>query len=1023
MTPLLLAALVSNSPPAVAAEAQGVLSGIAFEKGTGAPIAGARITVGDQVAVSDAGGAFALELPHGTYDVRLTAPTYTSGQLLQVAVGAGEVTEILVTFSRAAVPTALIQAPDLEQIVIDAPTGAPGTLTARVVDVDGKPVPSARVYVRGQDATATTDADGRFTLELPSGTHDLSVLRNGYATTTLDGVEVPEGDTTSIDVTLQPAKLALDSFTISAPYIEGSVASLLDERRESASVADVLGAEEMSRSGDGDAAAALRRVVGLTVVGGKYVFVRGMGDRYSSSLFNGSMLPSPEPELRVVPLDLFPSSILESVVIQKTWSPDMPGEFGGGVVQLRTIRPPKEFVMGLSVSGAYRHGTTFTDGLGYQGGATDWLGMSGSSRDLPPIVAEASNDEALALGDRFSDRGYSAEELQAFGRAMPNVWNTRREQLPPNFGAGMSLGHGGQIGNVNVGLVGALTYGNSWQALQFQRTYLAVGQEGALEVQNRYRFDQAVNEITLGGFWTGGVESLSGDQVVRYVGMINRSSDDMTREYQGFNADVGEDIRITRLRWVERQILYHQLLGTHDFGGVKLDWRGAVAGAGRREPDRREYRFDNEDGTDIWRLSDRPEGNQRFFSDSREQFREIGVDATFRLNPDAEEESPRIGAGGMLMTRSREVDTRRFKFFDVGDTARDPDVITRDMETIFQPENISPDGFQLEEFTRATDNYTASQTIQAAYGLIDVPVTYWLRVMAGARLERSEQRVSTFELFNPDAVPVDAELQTTDLLPGGALTLVPMKNVQLRLGAARTVSRPEFREMSEATFNDVTGGRQTFGNPNLRRARLDHYDARLEWFPSAGEVASISAFYKRLTDPVETVVVASAQFSVTWQNALAADNIGVEFEFRKALPANFYTAGNLALIRSEIRLGELGPGQVQTSSERALQGQSPYALNLQLGWDHPDNKDQFTLLYNVIGRRITEVGAQGSPDTFELPVNLVDVVAKKSLGEQLTLTLKAGNVLNPAAVNLQGDEVIDEIQRGWSAGIGLKWSP
>lgn len=1019
----LLSVLMGMSA-AGAQEARGVLAGIAFESESGTPLQGVQVEVGSDQVLSDPDGAFSLPLPQGTYDVRLRAQGYHPGELLAVDVAVGEVTEILVTFSPDVPPTALIQAPNLDDMPVDVPAGEPGTIRATVLDAAKKPVPGARVYVRGQAASATTDASGRFTLTLPGGVHDLSVLRNGYATASIEGFEVPSGGTAALDVTLQAAKLTLDAFQISAPFIEGSVQSLLDERKSASSVADVLGAEEMSRSGDGDAAAALRRVVGLTVVGGRYVFVRGMGDRYSSSLFNGSMLPSPEPELRVVPLDLFPSSILESVVIQKSWSPNMPGEFGGGVVQLRTIRPPTELVASVSIGGTHVVGTTLAPGFRYQGGPTDWLGISGSSRDLPESVAAASAEQRLALADPYSgDRGFESEELEAFGEAMSRTYGLQKRWLPPNQSFRASLGDGVDFGTQSrIGLVGAITYGNTWQTVDFERNYFQAPEgDGSLQLQNAYRFDRTTNEVTLGGFVTGGLE-ITPDQTIRYVGMLTRNSENEAREYQGFNGDLGEDIRLSRLRWVERQILYHQLLGVHDWGRLRADWRGVTAVAGRDEPDNREYRFDNEGGTSTWRLSDRPDGNLRYFSDNRERFSELGLDLTLRLGRDPDDSAGKLMLGGVYVTRNRAVDTRRYKFFHRVPNARNSALLARPIEEILIPENIGREGFSFEEFTRPTDNYTASQTIRAAYGMAEVPLTPWLRAMAGVRVEESLQQVDTFALFSADAQEVGATLDNLDVLPGASLTLAPGgSNVQVRVGYASTVTRPEFRELSPASFNEVTGGRETFGNPDLERGTIDHYDVRAEWFPSAGEVFSISGFAKELTSPIETVIINTAQQSRTWGNAERATNLGLELEFRKLLPLNLYAAGNLALIRSRIDLSNTG--SVGTSRIRPLEGQSPYVINLQLGWDHPSRPDQFTLLYNVIGRRITEVGSTGSPDAYELPVHLIDFVAKKSLGEQWTLSLSLGNLLDAAARSVQGEELVDEIRRGPRVGLGLRWSP
>ena len=1010
---------------AAAFAADGTLVGYTFAEGSGAPVPGTVITVAEQQLASDADGRFELDLPEGRWEVRLVPPPDTGlrgGRLLDVGIVASEVTEALITFTPDADPVARVAEPSMgSSAPID--TEAPdGTIEGRVVDDSGAPVAAARLFVRGVDVQGISDDEGGYALTLPAGSHEITVLRAGYATTTI-AVEVPPEAVAQQDLVLPPASTSLADVVITAPYIEGSVASLMDERRASTAVADVLGAEQMSRSGDGDAAAALSRVTGITVVGGKYVYVRGLGDRYSSALLNGSFMPSPEPERRVVPLDLFPSSILESVVVQKSFSPDMPGEFGGGVVQLRTRRPPTGPVASIGLSGAYRHRTTFRQGLDYQGGPTDWLGFDGGYRDLPDSIVDASADKAIAEADRFfPERGYSPEELERFGEDLPNRWNTQQRSLPPDVGASLTLGHGHQAGDLLFGGLAALTFGNEWKRLQFDRSYYIVGANDELELQNQYAFDQATNEVTLGGFLTGGVELR--DQSVRYTGMINRSTDDAARVYEGLNRDVGDDIRITRLRFVERQLGWHQVLGQHGvFDAAQVDWRIVTARATRDEPDRRETRYDYEAGLGTWLLSDRPEGNGVFTSDLLDTSLELGGDLTVFLPPlwpEREVDRGFVKVGAVRVTRDRVVDTRRYKFFHKGELSRDETILQQDPESIFVPANIGSDGFQFEEFTRQTDNYTASQDLLAAYAMAEVPLTPWARIMGGARVEASDQQVSTFELFNPDAVPVPASLVTTDVLPAASLTLSPLDDAQIRFSYGKTVSRPDFRELSPATFNDVTGGRLTFGNENLTRATIDHLDLRFDYFLGPGEVLSLSLFRKRFTDPIETIVVVSAQQSVTWANATAATNDGVELEYRKELPYNLYSAGNLAFVASRIDLGDAGG--IQTNDERALQGQSPYVVNLQLGWDHPDRGDRATLLYNVAGKRIVEVGAQGAPDTYELPVSRLDAVFRKDLGRGLALTLKGSNLLDATARTVQGDEEVDAIREGWKVGLGIGWS-
>lgn len=983
-----------------AAFAGGTVDGYVFAEGSGAPLPGATVRVESTEVRTNAAGHFSIPVDAGTLTLSLSAAAQRPGQIT-VQVSEQGTTEVLVTLSPTEAPRFLVEQPADPTLAPQQAQALP--LSGFVRDPKGESLAGIRVFVRGVDGLARTDEDGRFSLLVPPGEHTLAAVGTGYRS-----IEQPVEAGEPVQLVLTPSPRALLAYTISAPYLEGSVAGLLDERKQGSAVADVLGSDEMSRAGDSDAASALSRVTGLTVVDGKYIFVRGLGDRYSSSLLNGGLLPSPEPERRVVPLDLFPTSVLSGVVVQKTWSPDMPGEFGGGVVQLETLSHPTAWVSSVGLSGQYRQRTTFSQGLVSPAGG----------RALPDSVAEASATSPLEEGDLFSERGYSASELEKFGESMNNQWTPTRRALPPGFGVNASIGNGIERDGVSAGLLAAFTYGNDWQRNDFERTYYTPQTGGGLRAQHQYRFDQATREQRFGGFLTGGVEL--GSTALTYTGMLSRSSDDTARIYQGYNDDVGGDIRVTRVRYVERQLFWNQLKGRHDLGALQVAWHGVVAGASRGEPDRRETRYDNEPGTDRWLLSDRPEGNSRFFSDAGERSYEAALDLSWRPWKTEEREGASFRLGSRISSRDRGVDTRRFKYFHKGPASRDGETLQGSPEEIFTADNIGPDGFQFEEFTRATDNYSARHRILAAYAMADLPLADWLSLSGGARVEKSTQSVDTFELFNPDQTPIRATLGTLDILPGGSLTLAPIDAIRVRVGAARTVSRPDFRELSPSTFNDVTGGRQTFGNPDLERALIDHADLRFEWYPRSGEVVSIGGFAKRFRGPVETVVVPSAQQSVTWQNAEGATNIGLELELRKQLPLHLWAAGNLALIRSQVVIGQTSG--IQTSSERALQGQSPWVLNLQGGWEHPERADRITLLLNAVGPRITEVGALGAPDIYAGSVPRLDLIGRKELVGGLAMTLKLQNLLDPYAVTKQGTETVDRIRDGWSANLGLRWS-
>lgn len=826
---------------------------------------------------------------------------------------------------------------------------------------------------------------------------------------------------------------------VAANEVVGGINASLEQRRDSAVVTEVIGAEQMSKSGDSTATVALSRVTGLTIVDGRFVFVRGLGDRYSSTLLNLSTLPSPEPERRVVPLDLFPTGLLQSVTIQKTWTPDLPGEFGGGAVLLETRGIPKRSFDQLTLTGGWAGGATFRRVDAQPGTPGEAFGFGLGGRQLPERLLNATDDRALVEGDLFTP-GFTPAQLERIGESIDEQrFATAPRTLPPDFGLQAAIGRRIELGVPVLGFYAGLTFQNTRSFDEYRQRWLDVGAGGALSVQNDYRFDDARNDVLLGGLFDVGL-AFTEQQALYSTTTLSRTSTAMARTYQGFNADLGSDLRSTRLQWVERQLLVEQLRGRHEFptlAGFVTAWRYAFSTAARVEPDTRDTRYDLEEGTGEWLISDRPEGNGIFSSDLEDRAHDARLDLTLPFGDEARR--GRVAAGAQLVLRDREVDTRRFAYFERQPISSD----LRDLppERLFGDALVGPDGWELRETTRSTDNYRAKQRIGAGYALTELPFGTiapgaWglrdLSVLAGARLEQSAQQVRTFALFNPDQVPVVAELATTDLLPSVSLTqgLLPDQGpdgavMQVRAGYARTVSRPDFRELSPAPFNDVTGGRETFGNPDLRRAIIDHVDVRWELYPRPGETVSLGVFAKVFQDPIETVVIPSAQLSTSWQNADAATNTGVELDWRQTFLGvapvldRFYVSANGALIRSRIDLADAGG--VQTSTERPLQGQSPWVVNAQLGYDDAERKTIATLSFNVQGPRIVEVGAVGAPDIVEEPAPRLDALVQQGFGGGWYLRLRGRNLLDPNVRISQGERSVREGREGWQALLSLEW--
>jgi len=890
-------------------------------------------------------------------------------------------------------------------------------------------IPGALVTLPELGLEARTDEAGQFLLEVPAGVHTLWAEADGFAPTALRDQPLSAGVTLEVAFQLEETSVPGADIVVTA-NASGGVATVLAERREAPVVTDVVGSTQMARSGDSDAAAAVKRVTGLTVVDGKYVYVRGLGDRYAATTLNGAALPSPEPEKRVVPLDLFPTAILDAVTIQKSVSADAPAEFGGGVVQLRTRGLPADSVFSVGLSGAWVGGTTLADGYVADRGPTDWLGFGRRFRAMPASVADSG--QALKAAGMFSESGYTPEELEAFGEAFPNHWGFTPRTLPPDMGANLAAGHRWSLGSVDVGVLGAAVYSNAWDLEETTRRVYATNSDDALEVKRITTYTDTQNTVRLGGALVAGLEWGSGGTLLSTT-LLNRNSVGDAVTWDVDDPTSTSDTRNYRVDWVEQSMVLEQLRAAGEVGPVEVDAQYTFAFARGDEPDRREWTYNLTDQG--YYLSQLGSWNEILYTALHDRTDDVRLDLGLPFTMWGGE--GRLDAGMDLLTRTRASSTRRFSYEFRGAEGIDTSLPVGEVLT---PENIGatetgdPGWFQVGEVTSTTDDYTAWQRIQAGYLSANLPWHTRFRTIVGARIEAARQAVSTFETFEAETPSVLAELDDLDVLPAANLAVgigaadTPDRML-VRAGYGRTVSRPEFRELSEVPYYDYQTGRLNFGNPALERARIDNLDLRWEWYPSPTESLSFGGFYKHFDHPIESVVAVSAvSGSVgTFANATSATDLGLEADLRHGLGfvgpalAEAYVAANVAVIASSVDLSDTEGNQ--TSTERPLQGQSPWVVNLQLGWDHDRTGTSATVLYNAAGPRITEVGTSGIPDTYALPVHRLDLVWAQSLGSDWKLRLKGSNLLDWPVRERTGDQIARESRAGWAASVGLSWSP
>lgn len=916
---------------------------------------------------------------------------------------------------------------------LDAQESASGRIQGKIVDSEtGEPLVAAEVYLSGTQVGALSDLDGNYRLlDVASGVHALRVSYLGYAVKEVTGVQVVAGETATVDVGMVPEALLVEGVTVevTAEAERGSVAGALETQRNAPNVLDAISAEQIARAPDTDAADALKRVTGLSVVDNKYVYVRGLGDRYGSTLLNGTPLPSPEPDRKVVPLDIFPARLLENVLVAKTYSPDHPGDFAGGLVQINTKQFPKDFTMELGVASSLNSQTAGDDFLTYAGGDLDFFGVDDGTRDLPSIIPD---DRKVVLGNRFDPNPLTDADLESFGEAFANVWEPEAENGPLNQSFNLLIGDEVELGGKPLGFLASATYSNDHGSrAEVQRVLRTrAGEEGeqVLEERNDYTGDRSLFSVIWGGlanvsFRPAPTHKLSLNTV------MNHTVEDEARTLDGFDADQGVDVRTTRLRFVERALFNTQLAGEHQLPflfGSQLEWRGAYSTAKRDEPDNRETAYVEEPGTGRFRFRPITQSGSRFFSFLDDREYSGGLDWTVPFKQWSSLPA-RVKIGGLAQVKDRDFDTRRFRFQPQTSRAGfNPEILFLPPEQLFTAENIGPTGLQLEEFTRETDSYAAEQRIYAGYATLDVPITDRLRAVAGARVERSDQQVDPFDRFGGGLAPGGAKLETTDVLPGLNLTYSLGEDVNLRAAASQTIARPEFRELAPFEFSDYVGAQEVFGNPDLERTRIQNFDVRWEWFPGVGELVALSGFYKRFSDPIEQVIVPSSELGRSYANAKSARNYGAELEVRKGL--GFLAAGlsklslgaNLTLVESQVTLDSASG--VQTSNERALQGQSPFVVNTNLSFTDPAWGLEAAVLYNVFGERIDQVGALALPDIVEEPRHQLDFVLEKNLLEVLSVKLSGRNVLNSAVEFTQGGEIVERYKTGSTYSLGLAYS-
>jgi outer membrane receptor protein involved in Fe transport len=884
--------------------------------------------------------------------------------------------------------------------------GPSGSISGRVVDrATGRPVPGAVVIIVAFADSARTNLDGRYRFTgIPPGTYATRAAAIGLQPLQVDSVAVLAGQTTVVDFVLHAVAFEMAGIVVEAEVVErpSTDAALLQIQQAAPAVSDGVSAETIRRAPDSDAADAITRVTGISVQNDKFVVVRGLPERYSNTLLNGSELPSPEPLRRIVPLDIFPASLLESIVAAKAATPDRPGDFAGGSVEIRTKEFPERFVLQGSAAVGYNNVVTFKDVPIIPRSGWNLLGFGSADRRTPQPPLETGQAD------------------EAFGESIRNVWTPPPRSAVPELGGTFNLG--GQIGEtVPVGYAIAATYkyvehNNPDRIFAIYNDFPAEGEEPVRSLV----YDEAASEVDWGSIANFSIRPGAGSKL-GFKNVYTRNSQELALTNSGYDTENSRVIQSYQVRYVEQDLFQTQLSGEHLlpwFLSSRFEWRGTWAQARRDETDNRQvqYVLSPQTGEYSQATTVPTRGWVRLLTDVTPTGQlDLAIPFSLRQPSDAQ-----FKAGYLIRQKSRTFDAQLYSWLLDNQAPDAVNVAKLPPEQAFAPENVGT-VFRFERTQALAQPYTADDDVWAGYGMLDVPLAPWLRLVGGVRYELWRLNVIPgADTTREDLTPTS--LRTEDWLWSANATVRLSERTNVRLAGYRTVSRPDAREVSPDVYVAVSGECDFSGNPNVQPTDIVNGDFRFEVYPGAGEIFAVSAFYKKFDQPIIEFIQTpgGGQCRYFFGNGEAATNYGAEFEVRKGLGPVFAGA-NFTVVRSRVTidsaLGNYDP-------DLTLQGQSPFLFNANLTFAPPPSRFEVSVLGNYYADRVVRYGqlfgdVQG-PDTVERGRFTLDAKLRVGLGRHLGVTASGRNLTDQTVEYVNEGPEVTAIVGSYRPGRELK---
>ncbi len=930
-----------------------------------------------------------------------------------------------------------------------------GRIGGKITDKKtGEELIGVSVQIEGTSIGAVTDFEGKYIINnVPVGTYSLIISYISYNKKILKGVEVKAKETTINNISLEEATKDLNEVVVSAEVKKESANALLIQQKNAVSVSSGVSADLIKKTPDRTTADVVKRISGASVQDGKFAIVRGLTDRYNSAFINGAPMPSSESDRKAFSLDLIPAAVIDNMTIQKTATPDMPGDFAGGFININTKDIPEENSFFVGLSGQYHSLTTFKEGIQGPKSSTDWLAYDGGTRTIPSGIMsteESNNNNAFAN---------NIEDTKKFNNNYAfNTQNSFRPNLSFQMGGSKRF----MVGEKDqLGVIGTVYYNNSFKATPL--TTASPRQIGVDQTESNpndsdglfYNIENFRQTVSIGGILNVSYK-LGKNSKFSFKNLYTRNAEDQTINRTGYGTDPNNPQLAQKyddyiFAYQSSSMYSTQFSGDHliPSAKIKVKYTASFNNIHREMPDFRRLMYQSNKNNSIDANTGlpidtgynkpiasilpnartfTPLNSGRFSSVLDEKSYHAGYDVTIPVKLFKKSE---VKVGGFHQVRTRAFNARTF-MYSIDDNNRDQGRLdslqTLAAGQIFDNSNIDSATYFQKETTQGSDQYDASSKLHAGYVMMDNKVTNRLRFIWGVRVESYNQKISS------EAQGAQQKVDTTviDVLPSINAVYELTSKINIRASFAKTVSRPEFREFAQLAFYEVNANAIITGNPFLVRTEIYNYDLKFEWYPTAGQTFSVNPFYKHFVNPIENTVnpLQGGLRGFGYQNATSAQSLGIELEARFNIGAlikaeqrsvwnriGLFT--NLALINSTVKLADPIAGQQDVVNSRPLQGQSPYVFNAGLNYNNIEKGFDVSINLNRVGRRIAYVANNNRFMIWENPRTVLDMSVSKTFKKKLQVKIIAGDLLAQDLVFYQDLNKNGKYEKGQDVGFNV----